>query len=58
MPSYASQILPEDRWAVVHYVRALQRAAHPLPQDLPSKASADTASAASLVTPASTDTTR
>jgi mono/diheme cytochrome c family protein len=40
MPSYASQILPEDRWAVVHYVRALQRAARPLPQDLPAKARA------------------
>jgi mono/diheme cytochrome c family protein len=34
MPSYASQILPEDRWAVIHYVRALGRAANPLPQDL------------------------
>jgi len=34
MPSYSSQILPEDRWAVIHYVRALERAAHPLPQDL------------------------
>ena len=34
MPSYASQILPEDRWAVIHYVRALERAAHPTPQDL------------------------
>jgi mono/diheme cytochrome c family protein len=34
MPSYASQILPEDRWAVIHYVRALERAGHPLPQDL------------------------
>jgi mono/diheme cytochrome c family protein len=34
MPSYASQILPEDRWAVIHYVRALERAANPLPQDL------------------------
>ena len=34
MPSYASQILPEDRWAAIHYVRALQRAAHPNPQDL------------------------
>jgi len=40
MPSYASQILPEDRWAVIHYVRALQRAAHPLPQDLPGKRAA------------------
>ncbi|HKQ18176.1 MAG TPA: cytochrome c [Candidatus Eisenbacteria bacterium] len=34
MPSYASQVLPEDRWAAVHYVRALQRAAHPTPADL------------------------
>jgi mono/diheme cytochrome c family protein len=34
MPSYASQILPEDRWAVIHYVRTLERAAHPTPQDL------------------------
>ena len=34
MPSYASQILPEDRWAVIHYVRAIQRAAHPNAQDL------------------------
>ncbi|HET7903066.1 MAG TPA: cytochrome c [Candidatus Eisenbacteria bacterium] len=34
MPSYASQILPEDRWAAIHYVRALQRAAHPEPQDV------------------------
>lgn len=34
MPNYASQILPEDRWAVIHYVRVLARAANPLPQDL------------------------
>jgi mono/diheme cytochrome c family protein len=34
MPSYASQILPEDRWAVIHYVRALERAGNPTPQDL------------------------
>jgi mono/diheme cytochrome c family protein len=34
MPSYASQILPEDRWAVILYVRALERAAHPGVQDL------------------------
>ena len=34
MPSYASQILPEDRWAVIHYVRALERAANPSAQDL------------------------
>lgn len=34
MPSYASQIQPEDRWAVILYVRALQRAARPTPDDL------------------------
>lgn len=34
MPSYASQILPEDRWAAIHFVRALQRAAHPNAQDV------------------------
>jgi mono/diheme cytochrome c family protein len=52
MPSYASQILPEDRWAVVHYVRALQRAARPLPQDLPAKVGAarDSAAAAADTT--------
>jgi mono/diheme cytochrome c family protein len=26
MPSYASQVSREERWAIVHYVRALQRA--------------------------------
>jgi len=34
MPSYATQILPEQRWAIVYYVRALQKAAHPTPPDL------------------------
>ena len=34
MPSYASQITPEDRWAIIHYVRVLQRAHHPTPDDL------------------------
>lgn len=34
MPSYAQQIQPEDRWAVIHYVRALQRAEHPTDEDL------------------------
>jgi mono/diheme cytochrome c family protein len=28
MPSYGSQIPVEDRWAIVAYVRALQRSAH------------------------------
>jgi mono/diheme cytochrome c family protein len=34
MPSYASQIDPADRWAIIHYVRALQRAKKPLPGDV------------------------
>lgn len=55
MPSYATQILPEDRWAVVHYVRALQRAARPLPQDLPARAPA--AAAGADTSAAAADTT-
>ncbi|MBF0491526.1 MAG: c-type cytochrome [Deltaproteobacteria bacterium] len=34
MPSYATQIRQEDRWAVIHYVRALQRAANPTGEDI------------------------
>ncbi len=34
MPSYAAQISVEDRWAIVHYLRALQRSKHPTPEDL------------------------
>jgi mono/diheme cytochrome c family protein len=34
MPSYASQVLPRQRWAIIHYVRALQRAAAPTKEDL------------------------
>ncbi|MCI0530874.1 MAG: cytochrome c [candidate division Zixibacteria bacterium] len=34
MPAYAAQLQPMQRWAIVHYVRALIRAAHPTPQDL------------------------
>jgi mono/diheme cytochrome c family protein len=34
MPSYASQISSGDRWAAIHYIRALQRAKHPTPEDL------------------------
>jgi mono/diheme cytochrome c family protein len=34
MPSYAQQIQPEDRWAVIHYVRVLQRAQNPTDDDL------------------------
>ncbi len=34
MWSYKSQLKPTERWAVVNYVRALQRAEFPEPQDL------------------------
>ncbi len=36
MPSYAYDLSEEDRWAVVHYVRALQRAQNAKPEDLES----------------------
>ncbi len=36
MSSYAGQIRPEDRWAVVHYIRALQRSKKPSAEDLKS----------------------
>lgn len=34
MPGYATQIFPDERWAIVHYLRALQRAVNPTPEDL------------------------
>lgn len=33
MLGYAAQVPPEDRWAIVLYVRALQRSQHPSPGD-------------------------
>lgn len=35
MPSYADQILPADRWAIVAYVRALQLSQHANVSELP-----------------------
>jgi hypothetical protein len=29
MPSYAAQIKPEDRWAIIAYIRALQLSQRP-----------------------------
>ena len=48
MPSYATQILPEDRWAVIHYLRALERSHLPVDSTNASSApaAADTAKAA------------
>lgn len=34
MSSYAAQLLPEQRWAIIHYIRALQRAGNPTENDL------------------------
>lgn len=34
MPSYASQVVASDRWAIIRYIRVLQRAKAPTPQDL------------------------
>jgi mono/diheme cytochrome c family protein len=35
MPSYAVQIEPSDRWAIVAYIRALQLSQHATMQDVP-----------------------
>jgi len=35
MPSYGSQIAVEDRWAIVAYVKALQRSQHASTDDVP-----------------------
>jgi mono/diheme cytochrome c family protein len=34
MPSYALQVPPEDRWAIIQYIRVLQRAQNPGETDL------------------------
>lgn len=34
MPSYAQQVLPEDRWAIILYIRALQRSQNPSAADV------------------------
>jgi len=35
MPSYGSQVAPADRWAIVAYLRALQRSQHATIDDVP-----------------------
>jgi len=40
MPSYAAELSPEDRWAVVAYVRALQLSQHAAVDQLPEEARA------------------
>jgi len=41
MPAYRFQIAVEDRWAIIAYVRALQRAAHGTKADVPADHMAD-----------------
>lgn len=40
MPSYAAQLGPDDRWAIVDYLRALQRSQHVAVETLPPEARA------------------
>ena len=40
MPSYAAQIAPEDRWAIVAYVRALQLSRNATINDVPARSRA------------------
>jgi len=41
MPSYADKLTPQDRWAVIAYVRALQRAQHGTVADVPGEHQAE-----------------
>jgi mono/diheme cytochrome c family protein len=41
MPSYRFQVAVEDRWAIIAYVRALQRAAHATKADVPADHTAE-----------------
>jgi mono/diheme cytochrome c family protein len=35
MPSYAGQVPPSDRWAIIAYIRALQLSQHAARSDVP-----------------------
>lgn len=41
MPSYASQVSAEDRWAIAAYIRALQLSQFATPDDVPASARAE-----------------
>jgi mono/diheme cytochrome c family protein len=38
MPDYAAQVSPADRWAIVAYIRALQRSQNAAAADIPADA--------------------
>jgi mono/diheme cytochrome c family protein len=35
MPSYSEQVTPQDRWAIIAYIRALQLSQHASVSDVP-----------------------
>ncbi len=41
MPPYKFQVSVEDRWAIIAYLRVLQRAAHSTVNDVPADQRAD-----------------
>ena len=41
MPDYAAQIQPQDRWAIVAYIRVLQRSQNATLADVPPDKRAD-----------------
>lgn len=57
MPPYAHQIPVRDRWAIVTYIRALQRSQHARPEDLPEGVVARIEEATGTPVGASGDTT-
>ena len=46
MPSYGHQVPPADRWAIVAYIRALQRSQYASPEDVPAGIRSDVERAA------------
>ena len=63
MPPYGHQVPPADRWAIVAYIRALQRSQYASPEDVPANIRSDLPPAAGDTTaaaagePAGADTT-
>jgi mono/diheme cytochrome c family protein len=51
MPAYGTRMTEDQKWAVVHYVRALGRAAHPSEEDLKGAESAGMTNAEALDNP-------
>ncbi len=51
MPDYASQISPQDRWAIAAYIRALQLSQHATLDDVPAEERSKLGSPAAPATP-------